>query len=328
VVEYTGPQKVKLGVDELGVAGGLAGGPINVVRGITVDLLVPAEAQVVVEGLIDPKYLEPEGPFGESHGYVALEEYNLVMTVTAITRRRDAVISSIISQVTPSESSVIKRVAYEPLFLSHLRDTLGIKGVTKVGLHEPLTNLRRILMVQFERGVAKTEIWRALYGATSLQPAVGKFVIAIDEDIDPGNADAVFWAMAYRANPALDIQILGHRARGHGPVLKGVESDSTLLIDATLKADLPPVALPKREYMEHAKELWEKLGLPPLKPEAPWYGYSLGDWNDEWDLAARRATEGDYLRNGERSAQWRRELPDPQVPVQDVIGKDFFDKTE
>ena len=324
VVEYTGPQKVKMGVDELTVAGGLAGGPINVVKGATVDLLVPAEAQVIVEGYIDPEYLEPEGPFGESHGYVALEEYNLIMDVTAITRRRKPIISSIISQVTPSESSVIKRVAYEPMFLSYLTNTLCVKGVKKVAMHEPLTNLRRVVMVQFERGVAKTEIWRALYGVATYMPAVGKYCIAIDEDIDPDSGDSVFWALSYRANPALDVQILKHRARGHGPVLKGVDSDSTLLIDATLKEDMAPVALPKQEYMEHAKQLWERLGLPPLKPESPWYGYSLGDWTEEWDLAARRAAEGDYLRNGERSAQWRRKLTDPQVPIRDVLGDGFF----
>ena len=324
VVEYTGPQKVKMGVDELWVAGGLAGGPINVVQAKTVDLLVPAEAQIVIEGLIDPEYLEPEGPFGESHGYVALEEYNFVMTVTAITRRKQPIISSIISQVTPSESSVIKRVAYEPMFLSHLRDTLSIKGVKKVALHEPLTNLRRVVMVQLERGVPKTEVWRALYGVSSFMPAVGKYCIAIDEDIDPDNGDSVFWAMSYRANPALDVQILKHRARGHGPVLQGVESDSTMLIDATLKADMPPLALPKKKYMEHAKLLWEKLGLPPLKPESPWHGYSLGDWTEEWDLAAERAAQGEYLRNGERSAQWRRKLENPQVPIRDVLGDDMF----
>ena len=312
MVEFTGPQKLQIGQDELAVAGGLAGEPINVVRAKTCDLMVPADAEVIIEGLIDDEYLEPEGPFGESHGYVALEEYNLVMQVTAVTRRQQPVIPSIISQVTPSESSVIKRVAYEPLYLSHLRDTMSVKGVIRVSMHEPLTNLRRVVMVQFERGVAKTEIWRALYGVASLQPAVGKYVIAINEDIDPENGDAVFWALGYRANPALDVQILGHRARGHGPVLKGVDSDSTLLIDATLKADMPPVALPKREFMEDAKALWESLGLPELKPEAPWHGYSLGDWSDKWDAMAKRATDGEYLRNGEISWQLRRKVPEPR----------------
>ena len=58
--------KLPMGLDEIGVAGAVAGEPINVVRARTVDLLVPAEAEIVIEGLIDTEYLEPEGPFGES----------------------------------------------------------------------------------------------------------------------------------------------------------------------------------------------------------------------------------------------------------------------
>ena len=74
-----------------------------------------------IEGLIDPEVLEPEAPFGESNGYVALEAYNMPIQVTAITHKKP-VFAQIISQVTPSESSVIKKVAYEPLFLAHLQD--------------------------------------------------------------------------------------------------------------------------------------------------------------------------------------------------------------
>ena len=325
VVEYTGPQKVKMGVDELTVAGGLAGGSINIVKAKTVDLYVPAEAQVIVEGFIDPEYLEPEGPFGESHGYVALEEYNFTMDVTAITQQRKPVVSSIISQVTPSESSVIKKVAFEPMFLSHLRDTIGIRGVQKVSLHEPLTNLRRFVSVTMDRSASQTEVWRALTGVSSYQPAIGKYCIAINDDIDPENADALLWAMSYRANPVTDIQIINYRSRGHGPVLKDAENESTMLIDATLKYDLPPVALPKKEFMERAKELWEELGLPPLAPETPWHGYSLGDWNEKWDAMAKRATDGDYLINGERTGQLKQKLEDPQVSIRDVLGNDIVE---
>ena len=119
-VTFTAVQKVPESTDELSVAGGLAGGPVHVVRGCTVDLLVPAEAEIVVEGYLRTDYLEPEGPVGESHGHVNLQEYNAVLDVTAVTRRRDAILTSIISQVTPSESSLIKRLAYEPMFLQHL----------------------------------------------------------------------------------------------------------------------------------------------------------------------------------------------------------------
>ena len=102
LVSYAAVTKLPEDLDELAVAGALAGAPINVVRGKTVDLLVPAEAEIVIEGLIDTKFLEPEAPFGESHGYVNLQEYNAFMNVTAITRRRNAILTSFISQVTPS----------------------------------------------------------------------------------------------------------------------------------------------------------------------------------------------------------------------------------
>ena len=68
-------------------------------------------------------------------------------------------------------------------------------------MHEPLTNLRRFVFLQFARNVPQSEVWRALYGTLTLQGAVGKFVIAVNEDIDPGNPDSVFWAMSYRCQP-------------------------------------------------------------------------------------------------------------------------------
>jgi 4-hydroxy-3-polyprenylbenzoate decarboxylase len=319
VVAYTGPQKLPLDCDELTVAGGLAGCPIEVVRCKTVDLLVPAAAQVIIEGLIDTDSLEPEGPFGESHGYMALEEYNFSMTVTAITRRRKYTIASIISQVTPSESSVIKKVAYEPLYLDHLRNTLNIKGVTRLTMHEPLTNLRRFLFITIAKGTPNTEVWRALLGAASFTPAIGKFCVAIDEDIDPQNTDHVLWAMAYRSNPLTDTHIVPNRGRGHGPELPGHAVDSTMLIDATAKGNLPPVALPKKEFMDRAKAIWEELGLPELTPESPWSGYSLGDWNAEWDACAARAASGDWLANGQRSAANRSTTAEPQDPARGIV---------
>ena len=304
-VAYVGPQKLPLGVDEIGVAGGIAGAPIGIARALSVDLMVPAESEIVIEGLVDTECFEPEGPFGESHGHVNLEEYNFIFRVTAITRRRNAVFTSIISQVTPSESSVIKRVAYEPLFLDHLTGHLGIRGVRRVAMHEPLTNLRKVVVLQFARATPRTEIWRALHGAMAFQAPVGKYLIAVDEDIEPDNLDAVFWAMSYRANLAEDCERAAHQPLGHGP-RTGASEDAALLIDATLKAPMAPVALPAREYMERAREIWERLDLPPLAPEAPWHGYELGDWSETWARAAARAAGSDWIANGERSARFRR----------------------
>ena len=137
--------------------------------------------------------------------------------------------------------------------------------------------------------------------------AVGKYIIAVDEDIDPDNADALFWAMSYRANPALDFQILHHRDQGHGPrSRRNNGEDAAVLVDATMKEDFPPISLPKREFMEGAKRIWEELGLPKLKPQAPWYGYALGEWPDEFERAADRAVRGEYFENGAMNARQRR----------------------
>ena len=174
-------------------------------------------------------------------------------------------------------------------------------------MHEPLTNIRKVIALICERDMPHTEIWRAMYGAAVLHRAAGKFVIAVNEDIDPTNADALLWAMSYRANANLDIHVMPHRDQGHGPrSLRNGGEDASVLIDATLKENFPPISLPKREYMERAKVIWEELGLPKLKPESPWFGYSLGEWSAEFDEAAARAARGEYLTTGDALKKRRR----------------------
>ena len=321
VVAFTGPQKLAIDLDEMGVAGALAGAPIRTAKAVTVDLDVPADAEIVIEGLIDPELLEPEGPFGESHGYVALEDFNMSMQVTAITMKRAPVFVSIVSQVTPSESSVIKRVAYEPVFLAHLRDVLSIKGIRAVVLHEPLCNIRPVIFLQFAPGSPQSEVWRGLNGAATLKADCGKIVIAVGEDIDPRNADAVLWSLAYRANMGDDLHVVPHRAAGHGPKTGRRGGEATLLIDATLKSKMPPLALPARAYMERARALWEELGLPALKPQPPWHGYSLGEWDATWDRYAERAVRGEWEASGAETFARRRGGLTPETPVREVEGK-------
>ncbi|MFL5042935.1 MAG: UbiD family decarboxylase [Xanthobacteraceae bacterium] len=318
VVMFTGPQKLAIDADEMGVAGALAGSAIRTARAVTVDLNVPADAEIVIEGLVDPELLEPEGPFGESHGHVALEDFNMSMRVTAITTRHAPVFVSIVSQVTPSESSVIKKVAYEPMFFTHLRDHLSIKGIVGVSLHEPLSNVRPVIFLKVAQGTPRSEVWRALHGAATLRADCGKICIAISEDIDPTNTDAIMWSLAYRSNPAEDVHIARHRSSGHGPKSGRRLSDATMLVDATLKQTFPPLALPAREFMERARTIWQELGLPALKPQPPWHGYSLGDWDDAWDEYARRAVAGQWETTGAETFARRRGGLTPETPVREV----------
>jgi UbiD family decarboxylase len=322
VVIYTGPQKFAVNVDEITIAGGAAGAPIRTVKCVTLDLEIPADSEIVIEGLIDTELLEPEGPFGESNGYVALEDYNMIMRVTAITHKRRPIFASILSQVTPSESSVIKKVAYEPAFLTHLRDVLSIKGIHRVVMHEPLSNVRPIIFLQFEDDAPRTEVWRGLRGASAKQADCGKIVIAVSRDIDPSNADAVLWSLAYRSNPAEDVHIEPYRSRGHAPKSGPQSVDSTMLIDATLKSSMPPLALPARESMERAQEIWKELGLPPISVRAPWHGYSLGDWSDAWEHFARNAVAGAWEKNGANTAARRRGGLKPETPVRNIESRE------
>jgi 4-hydroxy-3-polyprenylbenzoate decarboxylase len=70
--------------------------------------------------------------------------------------------------------------------------------------------------------------------------------------------------------------------------------------------------------MERAKVIWEELGLPKLKPEAPWFGYSLGEWPEELDRAAERAVKGEYFETGKQLTKRRRKDVRMNTEVRDV----------
>jgi 4-hydroxy-3-polyprenylbenzoate decarboxylase len=177
-----------------------------------------------------------------------------------------------------------------------------------------------VIFLQFAHGAVRSEIWRGLHAAATLLADCGKICIAVSEDIDPENTDAIFWSLAYRSNPGEDLHVAPYRASGHGPKSGRGTEDSTLLIDATLKHPAPPLALPAREFMERARAIWDELHLPTLSPRPPWHGYSLGDWSDAWDVFARRAVAGDWETSGKETYARRRGGVIPETPVREVEG--------
>jgi 4-hydroxy-3-polyprenylbenzoate decarboxylase len=178
--------------------------------------------------------------------------------------------------------------------------------------------VRPVIFLQFKPGAPRTEVWRALHGASGLRADCGKIVVAVSEDIDPTNTNAVFWAMAYRCNPVDDVHVMPHRSSGHGPKSGRVPNDSSLLIDATLKTPFPPLALPAREYMERARKIWDELRLPTLSPQPPWHGYTLGDWSDLWQTYADRAIAGAWEKSGQETLAQKRAGLMPETPVRDA----------
>ena len=83
-------------------------------------------------------------------------------------------------------------------------------------------------------------------------------------------------------------------------------STSALLINAIRPWPYTPVSLPKREFMERSKQIWEELELPPLKPRMPWYGYSLGAWTKQDEDEADLAVKGDYFETGAKQSGQRK----------------------
>ena len=81
---------------------------------------------------------------------------------------------------------------------------------------------------------------------------------------------------------------------------------------------MPPIALPAKPYMERAQEIWNRLKLPPIAFQAPWHGYSLGDWSDTWEKFAQNATAGKWEENGANTLARRRGGLTPETSVRSV----------
>ncbi|MGZ9262342.1 MAG: UbiD family decarboxylase [Candidatus Binatia bacterium] len=312
-VAYTAPSRIPFSVSELDVAGGLAGAAIEVVKCKTNDILVPANAEIVIEGEISTEFLEPEAPFGESTGYIAEKLLNPYFEVKCITHRKKPILATIISQMPPSESSVMRQVAAEGNYLRFLRDQCNIPGIIEVAFHS--IAVRQVCVIKMKK-INQAHVWQALHSMVGYNPATGKMVIAVDEDINPRNLDSLFWAMAFRMQPHRDVLIIRNRTPqmdpsvfppGHeqGLSVDEIAGSSAMLMDATRKWAYPPVSLPKKEYMERAKQLWERLELPKLKPQDPWHGYDLGLWSEDDEADAQAAVKGDHYETGEKRAKLR-----------------------
>ena len=155
-------------------------------------------------------------------------------------------------------------------------------------------------------------------------------IIAVDEDVNPHDLDAVVWALSFSMQPHRDLKVLGGKSPALDPsgYPPGASKDersypkpqgaSSLLIDATRKWPYPPVGLPKKEFMERAMKIWEEEGLPPLKLREPWHGYSLGDWTPEDEEFAELAAQGRFAEieadvNEILAREWRELCSNPEA---------------
>ena len=288
------------------------GEPIALVPCETIDIEVPSTAEIVIEGELSMDFVEYEGPFGEYTGYIGPRRLGPSFEVKCITHRKSPVYQAFISQFPPSESTTIKAIPLEATLYKLLKKDAGLP-VQDVSFHEASGSWEFCVIQMKKQNNAQP--WQALGLASGMEATVAKIIIVVDEDVDPRDPDSVIWALCYAMQPHLDIRTLPGKAMLNDPSGAPPEAPfqeqrfppprggSRLLIDATRKWHYPPTSLPKREYMERAKAIWEELGLPPLSPKRPWFGESLGFWTEENEAEAELAILGKHYETGEKLAQ-------------------------
>ncbi len=192
-------------VSELTFSGVLRGARSEIVPARTVPLMVPAHAEIMLEGWVHPGDIAPEGPFGDHTGYYNSVESFPVMRISAITHRRDPLYLSTVTGRPPDEPSVIGEV-FNTLALPVIR--AQIPEVRDLWL-PPAACSYRMAVVQIAKrypGQAR-RVMLALWGMLA-QFSYTKTIIVVDEDIDPRNWDDIAWAMATRMDPARDVMVL------------------------------------------------------------------------------------------------------------------------
>ena len=260
--------KFAYGTDELSVAGGLRGEPVPLVRCETVDLEVPANAEIVLEGFLRCGQREQEGPFGEFSGYMSPGGQQPVIELTCITRRRTPIYHSFLSQMPPSESSCIRSLGRSASLLHHLRHVIGLP-VRDVHFTES-GGASSILVISMTKEYPE-QVKEIAWGAWSLMNKEGKFTVVVDDDIDVRNPFQVEWAMSFRAQPGRDTFIV------NGVVPSGVDpstappdipqhdprrrAGSKILIDATRKHAYPPAARVPKEHIASVQKNWSTYGF-------------------------------------------------------------------
>ncbi|MCL6563411.1 MAG: UbiD family decarboxylase [Firmicutes bacterium] len=196
------------GVNEYELVGALRGRPTPVFKGIWTGLPLPANAEAILEGFVYPGQVLPEGPFGEWTGYYGSgERPEPVIEVKAIYRRRDPIMLGVPPQRPPDELIRFRAVTRSAVVKEALIQS-GVPGVKGVWAHEVGGN-RMLLVVAIEQRYPGHSRQAGHVAAMSHAGAyAGKYVVVVDDDIDPSDLEQVMWAVCTRSDPATSIDII------------------------------------------------------------------------------------------------------------------------
>ena len=222
--------RVPYGTDERDIAGGLLGAPLEVVRTPKYGLRVPAHAEIVLEGTIDPTQKAEEGPFGEFTGYSSDRSTNNLFEIETILRRQDAMLVDVVGGHS-AEHLNLARIPRESEMAEKLRDRFP--SVT--ALHYPNSGTHfhaYVALKQSRPGEAR----QVMLGLLGWDPYL-KTVIAVDPDIDVTKDEHVLWALATHFQPHRDVLVIdGLPGSALDPSSSSAGTTSRMGLDATRKA--------------------------------------------------------------------------------------------
>jgi 2,5-furandicarboxylate decarboxylase 1 len=265
VIHLASVANMPIDVDEMSLAGGLKGAPVEMVKCVTSDLMVPANSEIIIEGELYPGEMDLEGPFGEFAGYMGPVSPKPVARITAITHRKDAIFYGLTSQMPPSESTVMQSLTNAPILLKTLQHDLGEKGVRDVFIDLTFGGLLAHCIVAMKPstpGHAK-RLGRLIADMTPL-----KRITVVDDDVDIRDPLHVEWCMNSHYNPVRDTVIIDdvYFPMHMDPSVRvdndAAELGSKVVIDATRSIDAGVFSLPSRDIMMKALEVWKEVGLP------------------------------------------------------------------
>ena len=240
-----------LGDYEVDVAGALRGEPLRVVKAETIDLEVPADAEIVIETRYTGE-MDEEGPFNEFTGYQSETRKAPIWEVTAITTRRDPVMHLAFAGKPPNENIVFWRELEDAVALDALKKRFPlVTGVTR-----PADLARDFWgIVQINPKLKRPgQVRNLLLAMTYLMPRL-KFLVAVDDDIDIFRTLDVFWAISTRVDPGRDIFVVPNTGTGPiDPSSYEFAITSKLFIDATKKPHFRGVvSMPPKEVLDRVR---------------------------------------------------------------------------
>lgn len=134
------------------------------------DIVVPAWAEIVIEGEISTEALEPETPFGEAAGYVATRLMHPFFNVKCITQRKNPILMNKVSQFPPSESSFMRQLSAEAIYTRFLRENCNVPGVVDVTFHS--LAVHQVCVVRLSK-TGRADPWQAMFHVLGLNPSTG-----------------------------------------------------------------------------------------------------------------------------------------------------------